>query len=108
MSTIKNTIMKHGANKVRALIPLRPLHTYLGLISVTTSSDPKLPVLCEVDESRYEVADDYKITWKPIKEYAPVREAKMHTANGFSSETFYQTDFDSLVKRGSIKVYVEA
>jgi hypothetical protein len=96
-SDIKALIAKHGKEKVRALIDLRPVRTIL-FISYTTSSDPTIPVLCEVDETRYEVDEGYKIGWKPITGYDAV----------FSKETFYQSDFDRMVKDGRIKLYVEA
>lgn len=94
-SEIKSLILKHGKDKVRALILLRPVHRFLG-IGFTTSSDTPVPILCKVTEDRYNVEEGYKIGWEPIKEY-----------EGFSKETFYQSDFDGLVKRSQIKVYVE-
>jgi hypothetical protein len=96
-SDIRTLVLQHGKNKVRALIPLRPLRT-LFFISYTSSSDPTLPVLCEVDEFRYDVNEGYKIEWKPISDYE----------KAFAKESYYQTDFDLLVKRGTVKVYVEA
>lgn len=107
-SDIKTLIQKHGKNKVRAIINLRPLNVYCGLIAVTSSSDPEVPILCEVDEKRYEVEEGYKIGWKPIAPFAPKGiKNYLHDVPGFASETFYQSDFDSLVKQGSIKVFVE-
>jgi hypothetical protein len=108
MNNIKGLIQKHGKEKVRALIKLRPLNVYMGLIAVTSSSDPEVPILCEVDEKRYKVEEGYKIGWKPIEPFGPKPEMKMVSCNGFASETFYQGDFDSMVKDGQIKVYVEA
>lgn len=107
-SDIKTLIQKHGKDKVRALIPLRPLNVYCGLIAVTSSSDPEVPILCEVDEKRYEVEEGYKIGWKPIIPFAP-RDIKnlFHDVPGFASKTFYQGDFDSIVKDGRIKLFVE-
>jgi hypothetical protein len=106
-SNIKSLIAKHGKDKVRALIPLRPLNVYFGLIALTSSGDSEVPVLCEVDEKRYEVEEGHKIGWKPIAPYGPKPEMKMVSCNGFASETFYQSDFDSLVKQGTVKLFVE-
>jgi hypothetical protein len=107
-SNIKSMIAKHGKDKVRALINLRPLNVYCGLVAVTSSSDPEVPVLCEVDESEYEVDEGYKITWKPIAPFAPRKiNNYIHDIPGFASATFYQSDFDSIVKDGNIKLFVE-
>lgn len=105
---IKDLIAQHGKDKVRALIPLRPLHVYCGLIAITSSDDPHVPIICEVDEKRYKVEEGYKIGWKPVQPFAPQKVKNlMHDMPGFASETFYQSDFESMVKDGQIKVYVE-
>jgi hypothetical protein len=96
MSTIKETIEKHGIAKVRALIPLHALR-HLLFIHYTSSTDPYVPVLCEVTEEQYKVAENYKIGWKPIGDFALA----------FPKETYYQGDFDGMVRDGRIKVYVE-
>jgi len=106
-TNIKALIKKHGKEKVRALIKLQPLNVYMGMIACTSSSDPAFPILCEVDETEYKVEEGYKIGWKPIEPFAPTPEAKMVSCNGFASETYYQSDFDSLVQEGRIKIYVE-
>lgn len=106
---ICETIKDHGKDKVRAVIELRPLHVYCGMIALTSSNDTAIPVLCEVDEKRYKVDDGYKIGWKPIAPYGPQDQGlALHKINGFASETFYQSDFNSLVNDGRIKVYIEA
>lgn len=108
MSKIKDLIMKHGKDKIRALIPLRPLHVYGGLIPITSSSDPMIPTMCEVDEKRYKVEDNYKVGWKPLAPFAPTRpKSLLHDIVGLASESFYVSDFDTLVKDGHIKMYVE-
>lgn len=93
---IRGLILKYGKERLRALIDLSPLRTLAGIV-FTTSSDGKLPVLCELDESRYHLKENYKIGWKPIKEYV-----------GFAQESYYIADFDMLVADGTIKVYVQA
>lgn len=110
-SNIKSLVEKHGKDKVRALINLRPLNVYMGLIAITSSSDPEVPILCEIDEQRYTVEEGYKIGWKPIEPFSPKKKPGLknmvHSCNGFASETFYQSDFDSMVKDGRIKLYIE-
>lgn len=105
---IREVIKTHGKSKVRALIPLRPLQVYCGLIAITSSSDPEVPILCELDESRYKVEENYKIGWKPIAPFAPQKLKNfLHDTPGFASETFYIMDFNSNVQRGTFKVLVE-
>lgn len=109
MMGIREVIQKHGKDKVRALIDLRPLHVYMGMIAITSSNDPAVPVLCEVDEKRYKVEEGYKIGWKPIDPYGQQKQGvALHNINGFASDSFYQSDFNSLVRSGHIKVYIEA
>lgn len=109
-SNIKSLVQKHGISKVRALIKCRPLNICMGLIPFTSSSDKEVHILCEITEERYKVDEGYKIGWKPIAEYAPQKrdKIKMMDKNGFGSETFYQSDFDGIVERGDIKLFIEA
>lgn len=109
-STIKDLVCKHGKENVRALINIRPVHVYAGMIAMISSDDDTFPVLCEIDETRYKVEEGYKICWKPIAPYSPKKEEtfKFHSCNGFGSETFYQSDFNLLVKDGAIQVFVKA
>lgn len=107
-SNIKSLIAKHGKDKVRALIPLRPLNVYFGFIALTSLSDHEVPIICEIDESRYTVEEGYKIGWKPIAPFAPAKlKNYLHDVPGFASESYYQSDFDSLVNEGRIKLFVE-
>ena len=57
-------------------------------ISFTSSSDPDMWFECYVDESRYKVDDNYKITLRDI--------------NGCAYEHYYQDDFMSLMYKGLI------
>lgn len=106
---IKSLIAKYGKDKVRAIIPLRPLNVYFGFIALTSSNDPEVPIMCELDEKKYNVEDDYKIGWKPMAPFDPKRVSytKMHDIPGFSSETYYISDFNKLVEEGFIKVFVD-
>jgi hypothetical protein len=93
METIKSIYELHGVESIVAFIPLQPLRTALGLITYTSSNDKHIPVPCVITESRYKVADDYKVEF-------------MSTVEGFGKQSFYQTDFNTLVRNGDIKVYV--
>jgi hypothetical protein len=106
---IKALIEKHGKDKIRALIPSRPVNVYCGLIAITSSRDPAFPILCEIDEKRYKVEDGYKIGWKPIAEYASKKATNLLCdVVGFQSHTMYQNDFNSTVEHGGIQVFVKA
>jgi hypothetical protein len=109
-SNIKSLVQKHGVSKVKALIKCRPLNLCMGMIAFTSSSDKEMPILCEITERRYTVDEGYKIGWCPIAEYAPQKRDgfKLMEQNGFASEIFYQSDFDSLVESGQIKLFIEA
>ena len=72
---IKAFIAKHGKEKVLARIP--------------RSED--CIFYCKVDESRYKVEEGYKIGWK--------------TVDGAFARSFYQSDFDSMVVDGTIKLF---
>lgn len=95
-SQIKSLVAQHGMRKIRALIPLRPLRS-IFFISYTSSSDEEVPVLCEITEDRYKVNEGYKIGFKPIQEFSKF----------FAQETYYQSDFDKMVERKTIKLFVE-
>ena len=87
-------VKKHGIDNILIMDSLRPLRTFLGLISYTSSNDDPVEVPCKIVEDRYKVADGYKVTIKPLYE-------------SFGTENYYQTDFNTLVERGSIKVFVK-
>lgn len=58
-------------------------------ISYKSSSDQKRWVECEIVEDTYKVSDRYKVELKALDEQ-------------YGSETFYQSDFCSLMKDGYI------
>lgn len=78
---------------------MQPIETFMGLISFTSSDTPREWVECRVDESRYKVDDNYKITLRAL--------------NNCAYEHYYQDDFLSLiaggfiVKKTSDKMHVE-
>ena len=73
---IKAFIAKHGKDKVLARIPQNDDWIFY----------------CKVDESRYKVEEGYKIGWK--------------TPDESFSRSFYQSDFDTLVKDGHIQLFI--
>lgn len=67
---------------------MQPIETFMGMISFTSSDSPWLWFECVVDESRYKVDDNYKITLRAI--------------NGCAYEHYYQDDFLMLIREGRI------
>lgn len=61
---------------------------FLGIIYISTSSREKW-VECKIVEDRYKVSDGYKVDLKSLED-------------GYARESFYQSDFTSLIKAGRI------
>ena len=66
---------------------MRPVHTVLGLVSYTSTTDKEKWVECVVDEERYKVDDGYKITLRALDE-------------NYGIQHYYQCDFMSLMESG--------
>lgn len=95
MFDINEFIGTHGATNVRVQIPLRPLHSVFGIVTFTESNDPEFPVICRpVFSDRYPEGSNYKINFEP-------------ELTGFGNQSFYVSDFNRLVARGIIRVFVE-
>lgn len=93
---IKELVAEYGAKNLRFFIPMRPLE-YVGLIpgiAIKSSNTPEQLVECELNEDRYSIADNYKLTLRAIN-------------MAFGQEHFYITDFESLMARNPerYKVY---
>ena len=82
-----------GVPNLRFIVPMSRLRGgFLG-ITYRLSSDPLYLTECTVDESRYKIEQGYKIT---LRSKDPL----------FGSETFYQSDLESMIKdyhRGNIQ-----
>ncbi len=66
---------------------MQPIQSFFN-ISFTCSSDAFEWFECEIDESRYQVDDNYKITLRAL--------------DGRAYEHYYQSDFMSLIKGGQV------
>lgn len=77
----------HINKDIHYFCKMRPIESIFG-ISFTSSSDELEWFECYVDEERYKVEDNYKITLRAI--------------DGRAYEHYYQTDFLSLMFEGSI------
>ncbi len=93
MEKLIDIINKNGIENIIFLAPMRPLHKVFGLIAYTSSTDKQIVVPAKIDESRFKVKDEYKITLKSIYEQ-------------FGKEHFYVSDLEHLIKDGIIKFYV--
>ena len=92
---LKEKIEKAGIENCMFLTPMRPIRTYFGLISLTSSSDPEIIVPAKITEERYKLKDNYKITLKSVYD-------------GFGSNHFYISDLESLIKSGTIEFFVRS
>jgi hypothetical protein len=101
---IRDLALKYGVENIKVITKFSPLNR-IFIISYTSSSDPQVLFIGAIDESRYDVADGYKITIKPIdnKDSTPaIPNVEL------AKETFYQSDFNTLWQEGFIEVLVSA
>lgn len=92
---LKEKIESAGIENCMFLVPMRPVRTYFGLISLTSSSDTEIIVPAKITEERYKLKDNYKITLKSVYD-------------GFGSDHFYISDLESLIKSGTIEFFVRS
>jgi hypothetical protein len=93
MIDLVKVVNEYGAKNLRFFIPLRRVQV-IGFIAFTSSDTPEDIVECEIDESRYQVADNYKIGLKSV-------------VPGYGSQNFYICDLQSILSRDDrYKVYV--
>ena len=93
--SIVDVVREFGAKNVVVTVPMQPLR-FVGLIpgiALTSSSDEPIIVAGFIDESRYKVEEDYKITL----ESNDTRCGREH---------FYISDLDSIIRsRPEFRVY---
>lgn len=103
MIGIQKIVATYGVANVRVFLPLRESHSLHGFglpLAVSSNDSNEEIVECAINEERYKVADGYKITFTPV--------ADREDGRLFLSETFYQSDFDSL-RRGlpeDFRIYI--
>lgn len=104
---IAEMVQKYGVKNVRFFVPLRPMRllpfwTTPATIGFTSSDDDEVMVECEIIETRYKVADGYKI------QLTPVNSEPDFLGRVFGTETFYKMDLTSLLRRNDddFKAYV--
>lgn len=86
---------EYGVTNLRFRIPMRPLEMagIIPGIAFKSSNSQERPTLCKIDESRYVVADDYKITLEHDVELAEDGDAYC------GKEHYYISDLESLINR---------
>ena len=93
MNLIKQ-IEEAGIENCMFLVPMKPVNTYFGIISFTSSNDPDFIVPAKIDESRYKIAENYKITLRS-------------TYEKFGKEHFYISDLESMTESGTIEFFIK-
>ena len=91
-------ILRHGAENLIFMMPMRPLTTFFNTIAFTSSSDALRLVPCVIadpENSSWGFRNDYKIRLVPL--YA-----------GFGAESMYIDSFNTLLLDEKIVVYVNA
>lgn len=82
-----------GIKNIRIFAPMRPLEMigFIPGIAFKSSDSEEKVVECEIDESRYKVKDNYKITLKSID--------KPDNGAFFGKEHYYISDLNSIIGR---------
>ena len=94
---------EYGVKNLRFFIPMRPLQ-FVGLIpriAFTNSSTPEDIVECEIDEHRYKVVDNYKITLQAIENPEVAKRL-------YGRKDYYISDLNSLLHEQPDKFRVYA
>lgn len=87
---IQENIIDKGIENVRLFAQMEQIDFIIPQIGIAITSLSNVTwVECRIDESRYKVADEYKITLVSLDER-------------YSYRHYYQSDFESLVKKGYI------
>lgn len=96
--TLMELIKEYGAENIYFLIGMNPIRTFFGLFPHTSSSDPIIPMLCNIDETRYKVFDNYKITLKSVEQIKGI----------VGREHYYISDLQLMIRQGNVQVFIKA
>jgi hypothetical protein len=100
MYNLLKAVEQYGVNRIRALLPLRPVRSVFGMIAYTTSSDPEVYVLCEITEERYKLADNYKVGFRPLPDYQP-------NGREHARRDYYISDFNAMLRDGGALLLIQ-
>ena len=92
-NTLQARILRAGVENCLFMVPMRPIHRVLG-IGFTNSANEPLMVPAAIDESRYPIAEYYKVELRS-------------SLSGFGRETFYFMDLEKLIEDGIVQFYVQ-
>lgn len=95
MSKIATLVANFGIKNIVVRASDRPVHTFAGLISFTTSSDEPVEVTRGLTDRRYDPVEDYKIEL----------EATEVDGLRFGFQSYYTLDFDLLWREGHVRVF---
>ena len=84
-------IRLEGVENIIFNIPMRPVHSFMGIIGFTTSSDEEVVIPCKINTEQYDPFDGYKITMESM-------------IKGFGRESFYVSDFVNLIRKGNFAI----
>ncbi len=82
----------YGAHNLEFVVPMHPLRQ-CGFIVYTTSGDEAVPVKCKIDQSRYPLDEEYKVTLRSLDPR-------------FGHDHFYVSDLESMIEQGHITMRV--
>lgn len=93
---LQEKILAVGIENCIFMVPLKPLHSILGLIKYTSSNDKPIIWPCQISEKNYKIKENYKITLEPIS-----------YKDKLASETYYLSDLTQLIKSNYIQFYIK-
>jgi hypothetical protein len=91
---VQEAVKLFGVDSLLFLVPMLPLKEFLG-ISFTSSNDTESVVPCIINEERYKLSANHKITLKSVYKE-------------FGKEHYYISDLDSLIESGSIRMFINS
>jgi len=91
---LKKLIEDVGVNNLLFLANMKQIKTYFGLISLTSSSDPDMLVICKIVETKYKVKDNYKITLQALNQKIGIK----------AQEHYYISDLEQMINSNQIGV----
>lgn len=87
------TVDLYGKEMILFKLSLYPLNQ-IGPIIYTSSNDEMEECFAYIDESRYKLSENYKITLKPFNKQ-------------FETKHFYINDLESLIHKKEIKMFIK-
>lgn len=99
---IKDVVAEYGVknvfvlNYVQALSPSAKMSAALMGVALVSDDDPSIPAICAIDESRYKIADNYKIGFKALQILTNDGWIEIPHMEYTLPRDMYQSDFNSI------------